>query len=128
MDTCDACNALLTRRRFVLCRSVEVTRELDAATIETEVLDSLGIGEYCEACGSDAALKVLVGLGLTPIQVQADPPTPLCSKCQGKYVLEDRPHVVYMLEHDEFCADGSVDVLAELYRAPVCMECEPLRG
>lgn len=126
---CAKCRATLgaITRLFSLNRDTESTREVDSgAAVETVVHYSDGLSTFCEKCGEDAALKTLRGLGYTPLRAQPDPPTPLCCRCQGRFVEEDRPHTVYAVTHELIDGNGGIEVLDYLWRAPVCGDCEPV--
>ena len=121
-EVCDVCSRALGQRFFSVVRNVEFDREIGEISLETVVLESVQLSAYCTSCGVAPALQAFRDLRLTPLRSQACPPTPLCCRCQGRFVPEDQPHLVYWIEHDEWCGDGSV-MPTEIFRAPVCGEC-----
>ena len=122
--TCKRCAVDLDEVWVNLCASRERTVPIGPSTIETQVLEAWSLDAWCPKCGDEATLQhEFARRGLVAVAVVADPPTPLCARCQGAFIDEEADHLVVMVGLEEI-SGSSVQPLEYWLRAVVCPNCE----
>lgn len=126
---CNRCGCARSHGQF-FALSREVAQLLDTAPglVETEYESDVSIGEWCPACGTEAALRALHAAGIKSREVEdefedciADQ---LCAVC-GLHVVRQRVrHVAYTINHYELTIDEELQHLRSLVYSMVCDGCD----